>query len=77
MKLFKTSTGVILQNNNENFFLNDDWNELINRDNLFRFLSIQTKNKIDVDFNETKILAPISKQEVWAAGVTYLRSRDA
>jgi len=77
MKLFKTSSGVILQKENDNYLLNDDWNELINQDNLFEFLSIQTKNKIDVDFNETKILAPISKQEVWAAGVTYLRSRDA
>jgi 2-dehydro-3-deoxy-D-arabinonate dehydratase len=77
MKLFKTSTGVILQNKNQNFLIEEDFDELINQDNLFQFLSIQTKNKIDVDFNETKILAPISKQEVWAAGVTYLRSRDA
>jgi len=77
MKLFKTSTGVILQKKNQNFLIEEDFDELINQDNLFQFLSIQTKNKIDVDFNETKILAPISKQEVWAAGVTYLRSRDA
>ena len=76
MKLFKTSSGIILQNNNENFLLNEDWNELINRDNLFPFLSNQ-KNKFDIDWNKTKIFAPISKQEVWAAGVTYLRSRDA
>ncbi|QOV89640.1 fumarylacetoacetate hydrolase family protein [Humisphaera borealis] len=27
--------------------------------------------------SETDILAPIGSQEVWAAGVTYLRSRDA
>ena len=25
----------------------------------------------------TSLLAPIGTQEVWAAGVTYLRSRDA
>ena len=77
MKLFKTSAGIILQNNNENFLLDKDWDELINHENLFHFLSTQTKNKIDVDWNNTKIFAPISKQEVWAAGVTYLRSRDA
>jgi 2-dehydro-3-deoxy-D-arabinonate dehydratase len=77
MKLFKTLSGIILQHNEENFLLNNDWDELINHDNLFQFLSAQTGNKIEVDWNEIKILAPISKQEVWAAGVTYLRSRDA
>lgn len=77
MKLFKTSAGIILQNENENFSLNADWNEIINHDNLFQFLLTQTKNKIEIDWNNIKILAPTSKQEVWAAGVTYLRSRDA
>src|SRR5256885_11111115 len=77
MHLYKTSFGNILQYNNENFLLNNDWSELINRDDLFQFLSTQTENKIDVDWNKIKILAPIGNQEVWAAGVTYLRSRDA
>lgn len=76
MKLYRTSSGTILQYNNENFLLNGDWDKLINRDDLFQFLSNQ-KNKIDVTWSKTKILAPITNQEVWAAGVTYLRSRDA
>ena len=77
MKIYNTSSGIILQHNNEDFLLNDDWNKLINRNDLFQFLSTQAKNKIDIDWNNIKILAPIDKQEVWAAGVTYLRSRDA
>jgi 2-dehydro-3-deoxy-D-arabinonate dehydratase len=77
MHLFKTSSGNILEKGNNNYLLNDDWNELINRDNLFQFLSAQTENKIDVDWNKIKTLVPIGSQEVWAAGVTYLRSRDA
>jgi 2-dehydro-3-deoxy-D-arabinonate dehydratase len=76
MKLFKTTAGIILQRNGEYLLLDYDWNELINHDNLFAFLSGQT-NKVEVDWANTKILAPIGKQEVWAAGVTYLRSRDA
>jgi 2-dehydro-3-deoxy-D-arabinonate dehydratase len=76
MKLFKTSSGIILQRENNNYLLSDEWSELINRDNLFQYLSAQT-NKIDVDWSNTKIFAPINKQEVWAAGVTYLRSRNA
>lgn len=77
MHLYKTSSGIILQKENNSFLLNEDWDQLINRDNLFEFISTQAKNKIEVDWNEIKIFAPISKQEVWAAGVTYLRSRDA
>lgn len=77
MKLFKTSAGIILQRNEENLLLNDDFDALINRDNLFEYLSSVSAEKTSVDWNETKILAPISRQEVWAAGVTYLRSRDA
>jgi len=77
MKLFKTSSGIILENNQVNYLLQIDFDELINHNNLHQFLLTQTKNKIDVDWNDTKTLAPINKQEVWAAGVTYLRSRDA
>jgi 2-dehydro-3-deoxy-D-arabinonate dehydratase len=83
MKLFKTSKGVILQNGGRNYFLKADWNEIINHDNLFEFLSQQIN---DEQYSEAPdvamiignfIQAPIGKQEVWAAGVTYLRSRDA
>jgi 2-dehydro-3-deoxy-D-arabinonate dehydratase len=76
MHLFKTSCGIILQKENSNYLLNDDWNALVNFNDLFQFLSSQ-KNKIEVDWSNTKIFAPLDKQEVWAAGVTYLRSRDA
>ena len=77
MKLFKTSAGIILENEKGNFLLHTDFDELINHDNLHLYLSAQASNKIDVDWNEIKILAPIGKQELWASGVTYLRSRDA
>jgi len=77
MKLFKTSAGIILENEKGNFLLHTDFDELINHDNLHQYLSAQASNKIDVDWNEIKILAPIGKQELWASGVTYLRSRDA
>src|SRR4051812_4968344 len=77
MKLFKTSSGIILQHNNKHYLLNDDWDELINSNDLFQFLLTRLKDKIDIDWATTKIFAPIGGQEVWAAGVTYLRSRDA
>ena len=83
MKLFKTSKGIIIQNDSRNYFLKDDWDEIINHNNLFDFLSQQINDEHYYDESESKIAiekfieAPIGKQEVWAAGVTYLRSRDA
>lgn len=82
MKLFKTSGGILLQHNNKNYLLNEDWNTLINRDNLFEYLSQQATDTIFINETEAKkmmqfVQAPIGQQEVWAAGVTYLRSRDA
>ena len=83
MKLFKTSGGIVLQVENNFLLVDDDWDALINRDDLFSFLQKQTNAYRPVDqkdFNlllTEKLQAPIGKQEVWAAGVTYLRSRDA
>ena len=83
MKLFKTSKGIILQSDIENYLLQDDWDELINRDGLFQFLYERSKSekRIDTELRdmliENFIQAPLGRQEVWAAGVTYLRSRDA
>jgi 2-dehydro-3-deoxy-D-arabinonate dehydratase len=80
MRLFKTSAGIILEHNGECSLLFFKWNELINQNSLFSFLSTQANlqtNKIEPDWNNIKIFVPIGGQEVWAAGVTYLRSRDA
>src|SRR6478735_5978501 len=77
MKLFKTAAGIILEKEQANYLLQTDFDELINQDNLYQYLSTQAAEKINVDWNDIKILAPINRQEVWAAGVTYLRSRDA
>jgi len=83
MKLFKTSGGIVLQVENNFLLVDDDWDALINRDDLFSFLQKQTNAYRSVDQKDLNLLlteklqAPIGKQEVWAAGVTYLRSRDA
>lgn len=77
MKLYNTSIGVILQKNNKEILLDDGLTNIINRDNLFGWLSNQNEKEIRVNWDEIAIYAPLEKQEVWAAGVTYLRSRDA
>ena len=83
MHLYKTSKGNILKQEAQFFSLNDDWDILINQQNLHTHLLqlCKTAKTIDeesaMDFIDNYLLPPIGSQEVWAAGVTYLRSRDA
>jgi 2-dehydro-3-deoxy-D-arabinonate dehydratase len=82
MKLYKTRSGIVLEHNNQFYLaLSDDWDTLVNRDDLHDFLRQRLTDAEASDeyrlWTETQLLAPVGKQEVWASGVTYLRSRDA
>ncbi|MBG9378394.1 fumarylacetoacetate hydrolase family protein [Panacibacter sp. DH6] len=83
MHLFKTTRGNIVSFNNRYYLLAQDWDEIINRDNLHDHLKNASGSSAlmsDSDVQEAlthHLLPPIGSQEVWAAGVTYLRSRDA
>ena len=83
MHLYKTSKGNILNQKSNWFLMREEWDILINQQNLYDHLSQEAK-KADIinliqaeDFITNNSLPPIGSQEVWAAGVTYLRSRDA
>jgi 2-dehydro-3-deoxy-D-arabinonate dehydratase len=81
MKLYRTLSGNILEHGNEYYLINLGWNEIVNRDNLYSYLGnilINTRPLPDghVLINK-KLYPPIGDQEVWAAGVTYLRSKTA
>lgn len=81
MKLYKTSGGNILDSNNNFYKIDEPFDELINRENLYSYLSSGKFAAISAaeatDLINGSLLPPIGTQEVWAAGVTYLRSRDA
>ena len=82
MQLYKTREGSFLVNQNKVFLLTESWDIIINRSNLHQHLSglSQISEPLPFDLSQellSKVLAPIGNQEVWAAGVTYLRSRDA
>ena len=83
MKLFKTSNGIVIEHEQQYYAPGIDIDELINRDNLYHYLlsSLPGFTKLSPEatdaFKDTPLLAPVGSQEVWAAGVTYLRSRDA
>ncbi|MCC6287255.1 MAG: fumarylacetoacetate hydrolase family protein [Chitinophagaceae bacterium] len=82
MKLYKTSGGIILNANGTFYTINEDFDTVINRDNLYNYLSLTGKFTTIApeeakQLIQNSLLPPIGTQEVWAAGVTYLRSRDA
>lgn len=82
MKIYRTNTGIVLEDN-ETFYqsTHQDWDTYLNRDNLHESLraEIQTLSPCGgAEWLATQtILAPIGRQEIWAAGVTYLRSKNA
>jgi 2-dehydro-3-deoxy-D-arabinonate dehydratase len=54
------------------------WDDLIVREDLLNYLNHQIKEAKSLDAAAPRdLLPPIGTQEVWAAGVTYYRSRDA
>jgi len=80
MHLYKTSEGPLWISQGNAYLLQEEWDALINQSNLHQYLNHLSPNATQV--SETELLikkstAPIGNQEVWAAGVTYLRSRDA
>jgi 2-dehydro-3-deoxy-D-arabinonate dehydratase len=83
MKLYKTRQGNILETDGKFYQLDRRWDDLINREELYNFLgtAVTPGNELPAPqaaaWCEKELLAPIGSQEVWAAGVTYLRSRNA
>lgn len=80
MKLYKAKQGVIIEDRGQFFHLHkDDWDQLFNHPELIQSLVSRTRRLVPLpSFSlDTDIVAPIGTQEVWAAGVTYFRSRTA
>jgi 2-dehydro-3-deoxy-D-arabinonate dehydratase len=82
MKLYRTSSGCLLEQDRSFYALDEvSWNDLITREDLESYLGERVRSsakRVTSPEAELKNLrAPIGKQEVWAAGVTYYRSRDA
>ena len=77
MKLYKTRTGIVIEKDNKFYLNTEDWDSFINDDNLFKkteqtVSSLKARDKSLIN----ELLPPIaSNQELWACGVTYLRSK--
>ena len=81
MKIYKINEGIVIEHNYL-FHLSPytNWDDFINRDNLYNTLQKEIESCVKVSsewMQQAVIVAPIQSQEIWAAGVTYLRSRHA
>jgi 2-dehydro-3-deoxy-D-arabinonate dehydratase len=81
LKLYRTSGGSFVQDGERWFELPasaGDWARLTAREDLYGFLAAHCAELEETDAPPVETwLAPIARQEVWAAGVTYFRSRTA
>jgi 2-dehydro-3-deoxy-D-arabinonate dehydratase len=79
VKLFRARQGIFLEQDGSYCPIPGvTWDELITHDDLHRYLSELTKHsKPSGELRAEELEAPIGSQEVWAAGVTYFRSRNA
>jgi 2-dehydro-3-deoxy-D-arabinonate dehydratase len=82
MKIFNTKRGIVI-NYQDQYFLAEqqNWDQLVNRSGLYEHVRKElARLKPDAVLSgvvKESLAAPIGNQEVWASGVTYMRSREA
>lgn len=79
MKLYRTTAGSFVEEEGQYYHVGGiAWDDLLSLENLADYLTaVIAQSKPATDFRTANVLAPIGQQEVWAAGVTYFRSRGA
>ena len=79
MKLFRTAKGRFVEEDGHHFRISAlTWDALIAHENLEACLEAIVESEAPThEFHGVPLLPPIDGQEVWAAGVTYYRSRGA
>jgi 2-dehydro-3-deoxy-D-arabinonate dehydratase len=78
VRLFRTRGGCVVEQDAQYYHIDiADWDVLLALEDLRGTLSGLIGQKPAAKFDAAELLAPIGQQEVWAAGVTYYRSRGA
>jgi len=82
MKLYRTNSGFTVEHQGKFYAITStDWDGVIAREDLhshvLQLIGKSSAAAPDLNPQAKDVLAPIGSQEVWAAGVTYYRSRDA
>jgi 2-dehydro-3-deoxy-D-arabinonate dehydratase len=80
MKLYKVKQGLVIERQGLLYSLNgEQWDPFVNDDGLFEKMKRVTQ-QVPPDPGASssiahQLVAPIQSQEIWASGVTYLRSK--
>lgn len=79
MKIFKLREGAVVEHNQLFFALEvPNWDIFLNRQGLHRYVLNRLVGLTAVDdVNLNKVEIPMGTQEIWASGVTYMRSKEA
>lgn len=79
LRLYRTDRGNFVEEDALHYRVPElNWDDLLAREDLPEFLAgVVATARPSSEFQSAKVLAPIGQQEVWAAGVTYYRSRGA
>ena len=79
MILYRTTDGIFVEHDIKLYRVNaPSFDFLVAQDDLLGFLtSMVDQGNAAEQFDQKSLRAPIGNQEVWAAGVTYYRSRSA
>jgi len=82
MKVYNTNKGIVVEHDDKLFLSKKNkWDKFVNRKGLYKKIKKEIeKLEVDnslIDVIEKDLLPPIGNQEIWAAGVTYMRSREA
>ena len=80
MLLYRTATTSILEFDGDWYRIDRAWGEMLNDDNLYEYLNTCIGSYPPDDALAEAVvdtLPPSANQEIWAAGVTYLKSKAA
>ena len=78
MRLYRTTLGPYVEQDGRAYRVTGhSWEELVTSEDLHGLLANVVERGEPADFGSARILAPVESQDVWAAGVTYYRSRSA
>jgi 2-dehydro-3-deoxy-D-arabinonate dehydratase len=80
MKIFNTASGILLEHEGKYTLCSaEDWDTLLNGDGLYAYLqklhATLPAEPAGATLVAGSLLPPMQSQELWAAGVTYLRSK--
>jgi 2-dehydro-3-deoxy-D-arabinonate dehydratase len=81
--IYKTTSGLLVFHKDAWYQVQREWNGFVNREQLYNSIVAELSSYSSVTAEAAtqliarELLPPIGTQEVWAAGVTYYRSRTA